>query len=214
MTYIRRREKMNCIRGFLIFVAVLVPCLALGAPSAVTGQADLEEAMQTVRAGVEEVLQVLRDPAFKKNEKAARKKIRAISLEFFDYVEMSRRTLGLNWNKLNLEQRKEFVSLFTDLLEDTYVDRILAYSDEKVNFTRTIPLTGKTAEVRTHVVTRTGQVPINYRAVRQETGWRVYDVVIEGVSLVSNYRTQFREILAKDTPEGLLKTLRKRVGRT
>jgi phospholipid transport system substrate-binding protein len=170
--------------------------------------------MQTVRAGVEEVLQVLRDPAFKRNERAAREKIRAISLKFFDYVEMSRRTLGLNWNKFSMDQRKEFVKLFTDLLEDTYIDRILAYRNEKVNFVNTIPLTDNTAEVKTVVSAKSGPVPINYRVIREELGWKVYDVVIEGVSLVSNYRTQFREILAKQSPDGLLQTLRKRVGRT
>lgn len=193
--------------------------LALSAPSfgatTTSGPPPAREAaMQTVRAGVEEVLQVLRDPAFKRNERAAREKIRAISLKFFDYVEMSRRTLGLNWNKFSMDQRKEFVKLFTDLLEDTYIDRILAYRNEKVNFVNTIPLTDNTAEVKTVVSAKSGPVPINYRVIREESGWKVYDVVIEGVSLVSNYRIQFREILAKQSPDGLLQTLRKRVGRT
>lgn len=200
----------------IAFVALnlALPVFSFGAVTASGSSGGREAAMQTVRGGVEEVLQVLRDPTFKRNERAARQKIRAISLRFFDYVEMSKRTLGLNWNKLSIDQRKEFVKLFTDLLEDTYIDRILAYSNEKVNFVNTIPLGDNTAEVKTVVVARSGPVPINYRVIREEAGWKVYDVVIEGVSLVSNYRTQFREILAKQSPDGLLQTLRKRVGRT
>ena len=83
-----------------------------------------------------------------------------------------------------------------------------------MNFVNTIPLTDNTAEVKTVVSAKSGPVPINYRIIREEAGWKVYDVVIEGVSLVNNYRSQFREILAKQSPDGLLQTLRKRVGRT
>lgn len=208
---------MSRIKWLSIFVVALnlaLPALPFDAAAQPAPPVDREAAMRTVKAGVDEVLQVLRDPAFKRNDRATRQKIRSISLKFFDYVEMSKRTLGLNWNKLNMDQRKEFVPLFTDLLEQTYIDRILAYSNEKISFTNTIPLSENTAEVRTSVDAKSGVIPINYRVIREDTGWKVYDVVIEGVSLVSNYRTQFREILANQSPEGLLQTLRKRVGRT
>jgi phospholipid transport system substrate-binding protein len=171
-------------------------------------------ALETVKGHVNSVLKVLRNPALKgeKGEKAKREEVRAEAEKMFDFVELSKRTLGLNWNRLSQEQRKEFVELYKDLLEDTYIDRITAYTNEKVEFSEAVPLSENTVEVRSHVQMRTGQVPIYYRALNTEGEWKVYDVVIEGVSLTANYRTQFREILINEPPDALLATLRKRVG--
>jgi phospholipid transport system substrate-binding protein len=133
-----------------------------------------------------------------------------ISAELFDFTELSKRSLGQNWDKLNPDQQKEFINLFRSLLEETYADKIMSYTDEKVVFNKEISLSGKTVEVQTTIVTKTSEVPIHYRLIEKNGNWKVYDVVIEGVSLVSNYRTQFREILANKTPETLLETLRKK----
>ena len=131
----------------------------------------------------------------------------------FDFTELSKRSLGQNWNKFNPDQQKEFIKLYKSLLEDTYADKITSYTDEKLVFGKEISLSEKTVEVQTTVVTKTSEVPINYRVIEENGHWKVYDVVIEGVSLISNYRTQFREILASKTPEALLETLRKKVGK-
>jgi phospholipid transport system substrate-binding protein len=128
-------------------------------------------------------------------------------------VELSKRTLGLNWNKFSPEQRKEFVELFKAILKDAYVDKITAYTNEQVNFTKEVPLSGTTIEVQSIVVSKGGETPISYRVINKENNWKVYDVVIEGVSLISNYRTQFREILGNNPPEKLIETLRKKVGK-
>ena len=87
----------------------------------------------------------------------------------------------------------------------------MAYTDEKIVFTNEVTLTEKTVEVRSTVLRKTSEVPINYRVILKDDGWRVYDVVIEGVSLINNYRTQFREILTNKPPATLLESIRKKV---
>ena len=170
--------------------------------------------LDTVKTNVNGVLDVLRDPSLKgeAGRKTKVEKIRVAAQKLFDFIELSKRTLGLNWNKFNPEQRKEFVQHYTSLLEDAYVDKITAYTDEKVDFIKEVPLGESTVEVQSVVTTKTAKIPIYYRVIKKENDWKVYDVVIEGVSLITNYRTQFREILASKPPESLLETLRKKAG--
>ena len=121
-------------------------------------------------------------------------------------------TLSRNWKKLNGDQQKEFEGLFRKLLGNVYMDRILAYKDEKVAFERETMLSEDKAEVQTKILTSTKEIPMNYRMIAKNDQWRVYDVIIEGVSMVKNYRSQFNDILAKKPPEELLEILRKKVG--
>jgi len=169
--------------------------------------------LDTVKMHVDNVLSVLRDPSLKSEsaKKLKKDKIRTISEKMFDFTELSKRTLAQNWSRFTPEQQKEFISLYRTLLEDTYSDKIMMYSDEKILFTKEIPLTEITVEVQSTVIRRTEEVPINYRVILKDGVWMVYDVVIEGVSLINNYRSQFREILANKPPESLLETLRKKV---
>ncbi len=139
--------------------------------------------------------------------------IEAAADKLFDYVELSKRTLGLSWNKFSMDQRKEFVGLFKTLLRNTYIDKITGYTNQKVNFTKEVQLSETTTEVQSIVVSPNAQTPVNYRVIKKDNDWKVYDVVIEGVSLVSNYRTQFREILGNNPPQTLIDTLRKRAGK-
>ena len=173
-----------------------------------------QDAQTTVQAHVNNVLKVLRNPALKgeKGEKEKKAEITAEADKLFDFVELSKRTLGLDWNRFSLDQRKEFVNLYKALLQDTYIDRITASTNDKVEFTTTVPLGRNTFEVRSEVISGSGRIPIYYRAMNESGQWKVYDVVIEGVSLISNYRSQFREILINQSPQGLLDTLKKRVG--
>jgi phospholipid transport system substrate-binding protein len=159
---------------------------------------------------------VLRDPSLKSalTQKTKRNKIRAIAQKMFDFTELSRRTLAQNWGKFSPQEQKEFIDLYTSLLEDAYADKILAYSDEKIIFTNEVALSEKTVEVRSIVLRKTAEIPIYYRVMLKDDGWRVYDVVIEGVSLINNYRTQFREILVNKPPASLLETIRKKVEKT
>jgi phospholipid transport system substrate-binding protein len=105
----------------------------------------------------------------------------------------------------------EFVKLFEQVLEKSYIDKILDYSNEKVNFYKESMLSDNQAEIQTKIVTASKEIPIYYRMILKDGKWKVYDVVVENVSLVQNYRTQFNDILTKNTPEQLLEILRKKV---
>jgi phospholipid transport system substrate-binding protein len=186
--------------GILVFLFLSQP-LHAGAP------------LDTVQANVNKVLEVLRDPALKVEsaKEIKKEKLRLIYDRMFDDVELSRRTLARNWNTLNTPQRQEFVQLFRQVLEKAYIDKILSYTDEKIVFDKESMLSGNQSEVPTRIVTSSKAIPISYRMIMKDGVWKVYDVVIENVSLVQNYRTQFNDILAKGTPEQLLETLRKKV---
>ena len=168
--------------------------------------------LETIKPQVDRALGVLRDPALKaESAKAAKeKKIWEILDNVFDYTELSKRTLAQNWKRLSPDQQAEFTRLFGKLLGTVYMDRIIAYKDEKVVFGKATNLSDKTAEVQSEVVQSSKSIPIHYRMILVNGEWKVYDVVIEGVSLVQNYRTQFREILMNKAPEDLLKTLREK----
>jgi len=190
--------------AFIIIVFLMVPlCVYAGPP------------LEAVKTQVNKVMDVLRDSALKgeSGKKVKREKIRNISANMFDYTELSKRTLGQNWSKLNAGQQTEFLGLYKTLLEDAYADKIITYTDEKVVFGKETTLSEKTAEVQTTIITKKADIPINYRVIQKGSDWKVYDVVIEGVSLVSNYRNQFKEILLNKTPDALLDTLRKKVGK-
>jgi phospholipid transport system substrate-binding protein len=167
----------------------------------------------TVQTNVNKVLDVLRDPKLKPEsaKEAKKKKLRLIYEQMFDDVELGKRTLARNWNSLSVPQRQEFVILFRQVLEKAYMDRILAYTNEKIVYDREAMISGTQAEIQTRVVTSSKEIPITYKVILKGGSWKVYDVVVENVSLVMNYRTQFSDILAKNSPEQLLEILRKKV---
>ncbi|MCP4622554.1 MAG: ABC transporter substrate-binding protein [bacterium] len=171
--------------------------------------------MKTVETGVNSMLTTLGDPAFKakaKDEQIAR--LGEIIETIFDFNELSRRALGRNWKKMKPAQQNEFVQLFKELLQGVYADRLLAYSDQKVLFEKETMLKKGRAEVQSYLQTSDGKkIPLFYRLTDKSGSWKVYDVIIEGVSMVKNYRTQFKQILAKDSPEKLLEILRDKVAK-
>ncbi len=169
--------------------------------------------LEAVQTNVNKVLEVLRDPKLKaaSAKETEKEKLRLIYDTMFDDVELSKRTLSRNWNNLNGDQRREFVLLFREVLEKAYIDKILAYTNEKVVFEHESMVSATQAEVPTKIVTSSKEIPITYRVLLKGGVWKVYDVVVENVSLVLNYRTQFNDILAKNTPEQLLEILRKKV---
>jgi phospholipid transport system substrate-binding protein len=192
---------------------ILTTCVALLLIVPLSSYGD--SALDTIKKHVTRVIDMLKDPSLK--HESARdmkaKKIREVTNEMFDFEELSRRTLGKNWERLDSAQQKEFIQLYRQILEDAYMGKILSYSNEKVFFLRENTLEKGKAEVMTRIVTQTGEIPISYQVIENKGNWKVYDVVIEGVSLVKNYRTQFREILANKSPEEMLQILRKKVGK-
>jgi len=178
-------------------------------------QAYAASAKETVETSVNKVLKTLGDPAFKAKPKDVKvTEIGNIIGEVFDFTELSKRTLGREWKKMKPEQQKEFTELFKELLQGVYADRLLSYTDQKIVFDKELELKKGRAEVQSNIVLSDGtKVPIFYRLTNQSGQWKTYDLIIEGVSLVKNYRSQFREIIAKDSPEKLLQILRDKVGK-
>jgi phospholipid transport system substrate-binding protein len=170
--------------------------------------------LDTIEAHVKDVLDVLRDPALQgeANKQVKEQRIESIANQMFDYVALSKLTLGRSWRDFNEEQQKEFVSLFRTILKKAYMDKILAYTNEQVLFDRDTMLSENKAEVQTRIITKSAEIPIDYRVYLKDGKWKVYDVIVEGISLVQNYRTQFREILANNPPEEVLKILREKTG--
>ena len=171
---------------------------------------------ETVETGVNNIISTLGDPAFKAKAKDAQiAQLGEVISTVFDFNELSRRTLGREWKKMNAEQQKEFVQLFKELLQGVYADRLLEYSDQKILFDKETMLKKGRAEVQSFLQTSDGKkIPLFYRLSNKSGSWKVYDVIIEGVSMVKNYRTQFREILSKGSPDKLLQVLRDKVNKT
>ena len=165
-----------------------------------------------LKSRVDEVIRVLDDPAFKDNPAERRERVRKIAEEIFDYPDTARRSLGPHWNVRTPQEREEFTKLFSELLDRSYVSKIDLYQGEKVKYVGET-VSGPEAIVKTTIATKSGtEIPIDYRMHQMESQWRVYDVVIEGVSLVSNYRTQFNKIVQTESYDSLVQKLKARGG--
>jgi phospholipid transport system substrate-binding protein len=162
----------------------------------------------TVRQAIERALDALKEPG---SSEAKRQKVKRIVDPYFDYQEMAKRSLGPAWGKLSAGQRQEFVALFAQLLEASYSDKIEKYAQRvRIDYTGEIP-SGDSVEVRTVVVKANDRIPLNYRLMNVGGTYKVYDVVIEGVSLVSNYRSQFSRIIHESSYTELVKRLKTKV---
>jgi len=169
--------------------------------------------LDTVQTNINKVLDVLRDPKLKTEsaKEIKKEKLDALYEQLFDEVELSRRSLGGNWNKLNPAQRQEFIHLYRQILEKAYLDRILSYTNEKIVFSKEIMLSNNQAEVQAKLITSSREIPVFCRVIQKDGVWKVYDVGAENVSLVQNYRSQFNSILANHTPDQMLEMMRKKV---
>jgi phospholipid transport system substrate-binding protein len=164
---------------------------------------------EQVRQTADKVLQVLQDPQFKSNSNAAQRRdqLTQILASRFDFAEMAKRSLGANWQKGSAAEQQQFVRLFTNLLENSYIGQIEAYSGEKINYGRE-SVDQNQADVETKIVTKKGEeVSVNYKLKADGGNWKVYDVVIENVSLVNNFRNQFNRMLAKGSFADLITQL-------
>ena len=176
----------------------LFPAPAMAAPSA----------LDQVRQTVDQVLQVLRTKG--QDESARRDQLRTLIRDRFDFALMSQWTLGTYWRQASPAQQQRFIELYSELLEASYLGKIENYSGEKVTYIDQ-RVEGNRAEVKTEIVTAQNSIPLNYRLNLEGEQWMVYDVVIEGVSLVRTYRGTFGEIARKDGIDGLLKQVAQKV---
>lgn len=158
-----------------------------------------------VQATVDAILAVLRDG--QQEAQARRAAIRTLVHGRFDFRAMSQGTLATHWRKASEAERDQFVELFADLLEASYMAKIEAYTDERIEYVKE-RVEGKKATVDTLIVTKSVEIPIQYKLVDRAGDWRVYDVAIEDVSLVRNYRSTYGEILRRDGFDGLFAQMR------
>ena len=177
----------------------------------VASSASAGPATDQLRVGTDRVLKTLADPALQGPDRVAerQKALREITDPMFDWAEMARRALGRHWQTRTDAERQEFVPLFRNLLERTYATRIERYDGEQITYTGE-SIEGDQATVRTKILDRTNrELPIDYRMVRGPDGrWLIYDVLIEGVSLVANYRSQFDQIIRTASYERLVEKLK------
>ncbi|NIO17241.1 MAG: ABC transporter substrate-binding protein [Deltaproteobacteria bacterium] len=161
-----------------------------------------------VRETVDRVIELLKDKEMDSGKR--RQMLSSLIRKRFEFRIMSQQVLATNWKKANPDERDRFVTLFSDLLENTYMERIEAYTDEKVEYVNE-KVRDDRAIVETIIVTKTADIPIRYKLVMKGDEWLVYDVVIEEVSLIRNYRSSYREIVMKDGIEGLLARMEEKV---
>ncbi len=191
-------------------VAALLGCLLvlpLARPAAAA------EPTEQLRGHVERVLEILKDPSLRAEDRAAARRaaIRRVADEIFDFEETAKRALGPHWRERSPAERREFVQLFADLLERAYIARIERYQGEKIAWLGDT-VEDEQAVVRTRIVTQQGtEVPVDYRLLRRDGRWLIYDVVIEGVSLVANYRTQFNRIIRTSSYQELVTRMKTRM---
>ena len=152
-----------------------------------------------LRGSIDLVLKIVTDPELKKEARTAerRRRIRAVVNQIFDFTEISQRSLGRHWQTRTPDEREQFVALFGDLLENAYITKIESYSGEKIQYPGDV-IDGDLAVVKTRIVTKQGtEIPIDYRMFLNGGRWAVYDVSIEGISLIGNYRTQFNAVIQR-----------------
>jgi phospholipid transport system substrate-binding protein len=176
----------------------------------------------TLKAYMDEVLEVFRQAGAEEADALKRDKLREdlrrVAKRAFDFEIMARMCLGPHWSKLDKEQQQEFIRLFIRLLEENYfgkilkyVDDIKSYSKDQIEFTKEMVFSARKAEVQSVIHYNNKQVPVDYRLVSLDKGWKVYDVSVEGVSLVQNYRSQFRDMMFRMSPAEMLQSLREKV---
>ena len=167
-----------------------------------------------LKAQIDRTVKILEDPELKKDGKQRdrRAAVRLVANDIFDFSETAKRSLARHWAARTPAEREEFVQLFTDLLERSYISKIELYGGEKIRFVgESVEPDG--AVVRTRLVTKQGtEIPIDYRMLARGDKWLVYDVLIEGVSMISNYRTQFNKIITTSSYQELVKKMKVKQG--
>jgi phospholipid transport system substrate-binding protein len=184
--------------------------LAVGLAVTAVGPAAAGVPTDQLRGAVDRVLKTLEDPSLKGEGKVPERRVavRKIANEIFDFGEIAKRSMARHWQPLSEAQRNEFVGLFADLLERSYISKIETYGGEKIQYTAE-RVDGDYATVSTRIITKNGtEVPVDYRMIKRSDRWLVYDVSIEGVSLVSNYRTQFNKIIQTSSYNELVSKLK------
>ena len=194
-----RKNSLGCM---LIVVSLFFSAGEVFAESKITAD---------IRGTIDQVMEIIADPNLKSNPVLKRQKLRQVIGLRFNFKQMVMRSLAKNYKDLSDAERKEFTSLFKKLLEISYASKIENYKDEKINYVDE-KIKGKYAMVRTQIVRKDGVVDVDYKMLKEGDQWLVYDFVIEGVSLIRNYKSQFSKIISTESYPALVSKLSKKVG--
>ncbi len=189
-----------------VFVALLFLCLVFSAP------VNAGEPLALVKSATDQALQVLKDPKLQAKDKKKERieRLKEIVNPLFDYEEMARRCLGPHWRRHSLAEQEEFVKLFRDFLERIYSDKVDQYGGEKVVFGKET-IDNDYAQVESVFVNpKNEEVAVVFRLRRSDGKWKVYDAVVENISIVNNYRSQFDRVISKASFDELKKLLKEK----
>ncbi len=193
-------------RLWLSFLVVVFAVILAWNP----GLAVASQVTEDVKDTIDKVIEIVGREDLKNNKEARREALREVIDQRFNYHQMVRRALAKNWKGRSDQERREFTGLFKKLLENSYASKLESYSDETINFTDEV-IKGKYALVKTEVVRKASTISVDYKLINGDGAWKIYDFVIEGVSMVRNYRSQFSKIIRKDSYEGLVRKLTDKV---
>ena len=205
------RPERTCSPGSVARVSVL---LGLGALLLPWSPAGAGVPTDQLKVSVDQVIRIIEDPALKSEAKAQERRtaVRKEADKIFDFEETAKRALGRHWQSLGEKDRQEFVSVFADLLQRSYISKIERYSGEKITYAGD-SIDGDVATVKTRFAAKQGtEVPVDYRMLKRGDRWLVYDVNVEGVSLVANYRTQFNKIIQTASYQELITKMKNSQG--
>ena len=163
-----------------------------------------------LRNSIDKIIPILQDPALKADGKVQERRaaVRAAATEIFDFAESARRCLGRHWENRTDQERAEFTRLFQDLLERTYISKLESYGGEQITYTGE-SVNGDLATVKTTIITKKGsEFPVDYHILRRGDRWLVYDIFIDGVSFIANYRAQFNKIIQTSSYEELVRKIK------
>lgn len=176
--------------------------------------ADSAQPIDELKMPINKILDILQDPSYKSDDQKAvqLKKLKNVANNLFDFVEISRRALGRNWKAFSKQERKDFTNVFAELLRNLYFKKIQSrFKNDKVAFLSQDMIKKNRAFVKTKIMRESMEIPIDYSMRLKKDNWKVYDVKVEGISLVKNYRTQFNKILLNKTPSYLIDLVKKKV---
>lgn len=207
LTMSSRADDFTTVIFFILGRLAMAVCLLL--PNALHAGVPTDQ----VRSTVDQVLAILNNPklASQAAKEEKRNRLRQVIYPRFDFPEMARRSLGPTWRRITPQEQQEFLRLFTQLLEESYISNIEGYNGEKSLYGRETQ-ERDFAEVDTKIVNKQGEeIALNYKLHRVDGDWKVYDVVIENVSLVNNYRSQFSRLLGKHSFTEVLDRIREKL---